>query len=59
MKVNEGKRRFGEGSAKVNLRPRSATFGHVENSGVMNDRYCNFMLLLLICILDLKKCLDH
>ena len=45
--VKEGKRRFGEDSAKVNHRPRSATFGNVENSGVMNDRYCKTCFFFL------------
>ena len=42
--AKECKRRFAEGSAKVNLWPRSATFGHVESSGVMNDQYSTRIL---------------
>jgi hypothetical protein len=46
-KVHEGKRRFtkekrrfAEGSPKKNVRKPSATFGNVEKSGVMKERYC-------------------
>ena len=45
QKLIFAKRRFAEGSAKVNIQPRYATFSHVENSGVWNYPYCIYLVL--------------
>ena len=41
-KVREGQRRFTEGSPKKNVRKPTATFGNVEKSGVMKEKYCKW-----------------